>query len=430
MNRYLIMNKDKPIASFDFVKTALDEGHIPNNFNITGKLPIGFDNSTIGNWVLGRFAAKHRIHLSNYLRSIGILDAKGFIDLTYGVSIVDTFWVKPFESNVTWNDVSLFRNNFDEVVQHLAFDGTGLYGEKMSTTSPEFGTNGNFDKCWIREDNGIYMLKRGTDIASNSGLEPYCEVLASQVFDKMHSGIKYELVSYRGKTASKCELFTNEDTQYVPFGALYVGTNAIRNYLQYYDDVLGDSNSLRRLIICDAITLNTDRHLGNFGFLCDTETNAIVKAAPGFDYNLSMMPYVTNDEFANLDKTVSKFKPYLGTDFIPNARALMTSDIRDDLLKLQGIELQLACDDKFSESRLRYMTDIVNQRIDMILHDKVESYVPLKVEGLSNLYKYRLQNGFTDDDKWYTEEQPRLFKVFGCKHLDELEREVAVLLRD
>ena len=76
------------------------------------------------------------------------------------------------------------------------------------------------------------------------------------------------------------------------------------------------------------------------------------------------------------------------------------------------------------------MTDIVNQRIDKILYNRVESYAPLKVEGISNLYKYRLQNGFTDDEKWYREEQPRLFKAFGCKHLDELEQEIVVLLKD
>lgn len=423
------MNKDNPVASFDFKREVSGE-HIPVNFNITGILPVGFNNMNIGNWVLSRFAAKHRVHLSEYLNSIGALDAKGFIDLTFGVSIVDTFWIKPFNSPLTWNAVSLYRNEFDEVVQHLAFDGTGLYGEQMSTTSPEFGTNGNFDKCWVRENNKIYMLKRGTSWASNGGLEPYCEVLASQVFYKMHAGILYDLVQFRGYAASKCELFTSEDYQYVPVSSLYAGLRSTNSIVDYYNKTLGSDEALRKMLICDAITLNTDRHLGNFGFLCNTETNEIVKAAPGFDYNLSMMPYIVNDEFMNLDAVISKFTPWLGGDFIKVSKALLTSEIREDLLKLQGIELQLDCDDNFTESRLHYMTDIVNQRIDKILYNRVESYTPLKVEGISNLYKYRLQNGFTDDDKWYREEQPRLFKAFGCKHLDELEQDIVVLLKD
>ena len=429
MSKYFIMNKDNPVASFDFVLTDLSI-YVVRNIKAIDTLPFGQTVNTLSNWISSRFAAKHRTHLSDYLKSIGCCTTKGFIDLTYGLSIVDTFWIKPEDSLLVWNDVSLYRNDFDEVVQHLAFDGTGLYGKQMSTTSPEFGTNGNFDKCWVRENNKIYMLKRGTSWASNGGLEPYCEVLASQVFYKMHAGILYDLVQFRGYAASKCELFTSEDYQYVPISAFPLVSKELPDVLDFYNKTLGSDEALRKMLICDAITLNTDRHLGNFGFLCNTETNEIVKAAPGFDYNLSMMPYIVNDEFMNLDAVISKFTPCLGGDFIRTSKALLTSEIREDLLKLQGIELQLDCDDNFTESRLHYMTDIVNQRIDKILYNRVESYAPLKVEGISNLYKYRLQNGFTDDEKWYREEQPRLFKAFGCKHLDELEQEIVVLLKD
>ena len=44
------------------------------------------------------------------------------------------------------------------MIEKIAFDG-GMYGQHFSTTSPEFGTNGTYAKCWHREEDGkIYAV--------------------------------------------------------------------------------------------------------------------------------------------------------------------------------------------------------------------------------------------------------------------------------
>ena len=39
--------------------------------------------------------------------------------------------------------------NKKEKIAKMAFEG-GLHGRHLSTTSPEYGTDGSFAKCWIR----------------------------------------------------------------------------------------------------------------------------------------------------------------------------------------------------------------------------------------------------------------------------------------
>lgn len=80
---------------------------------------------------------------------------------------------------------------------------------EFTTTSPEFGTSGSFAKCWVKEDDGIYLLKRGSEGARNAGLEPYSEMYSSQIARIIcRDAVEYSVEKYHNKIASKCRLFT------------------------------------------------------------------------------------------------------------------------------------------------------------------------------------------------------------------------------
>ena len=99
-------------------------------------------------------------------------DLEGFLQVTHAATLNDTFWVRLAKSHLSWNNVSLFQNPFDDVVARIAFEG-GLYGEHFSTASPEFSTDGTFAKCWTRLDNQIFLMKRGSEGGANlSGFNP------------------------------------------------------------------------------------------------------------------------------------------------------------------------------------------------------------------------------------------------------------------
>lgn len=418
---YKLMCKDNICATFDLVKNI---DYCLCNLEVAGVLPLGCKSDNFMTWVSNRNATKHRSHLQRYLRQIGCNDIVGFLNLTHGISINDCYWICEENEDLHWADVSLYSNEFDEIVQKLSFCGEGSYSVQLSSISPEFGTNGAFDKCWRKENGNIYLYKRGSDIASNSGLEPYCEVLASQVFSKMSAGIPYRLVKFHDRIASRCKLFNDVTQSFVAYGN-FATSNSIDKIINFYESI-DSADGIKRLLVCDALTLNTDRHAGNHGVLVDSETQKILCMAPGFDYNLSMLPYVTRDEFYNVSEAIQKQTPKCYSDFIDVARKLLTPSIRADLINLKGIELVLPDDEKFPKERVKWMSEIVNYQIKNVLSDTEPIYPTLKVEGLSNLYRYHLKYNMTEEE--FRKDIPRLMKLYGISHMSELEEAIVDML--
>lgn len=376
--QYMLMNKDVPVAIFECNRDFYNEVEFSAIKEVSDKLPIGFED--IGQWIKNRQAPKHREHIEALLKSCGCYDLEGYIRVTHGLTLNDTFWVKPLGSNLQWKDVSLFRNEFDETIAHIAFEG-GLYGEQFTTTSPEFGTDGAFAKCWIREADQIFLLKRGSTGARNTGLEPYSEMYASQVADKIClDHVPYEVVKYRGKLASKCPLFTSEQRGFVPIYKCISGQPGIRKFMEYFQRI-GCEDSFRRMLVLDALILNTDRHTGNFGMLFNTDTLEPVKMAPVFDNNQSLLPYAEEQDFKNLDAYLSSRPTRIGNDFNEAAHMMLTPAIRADLRNLQGFRFNKDTQYALPEERLKTLENIINMQIRNILQD-IRLFVPAEAKDI------------------------------------------------
>ena len=222
---------------------------------------------------------------------------KEFIDFTHCASLTDTFWIKSADSSLAWKDVNLYINPFNDVIAHMAFDGAGLYGKKLDSTTPEFATSGSFEKCWKRTETGIFLYKRGSSGAANAGMEPYSEKLTSDLLQAMGiRHVEYSLTRYHQKLASICPLFTSEKTGLVSFAA-YSDRNIVstKDLMETVSKVC-DEDKFREMILADAISFNVDRHQGNYGFLVDNRTGRVEDFAPLFDHNLSQLPYLVPAE--------------------------------------------------------------------------------------------------------------------------------------
>ena len=125
--------------------------------------------------------------------------------------------MRPENANLHWSEINLYTNDFSDIVSRTAFE-TGLHGLKLSSTSPEFTSEGSFAKCWMKEKDGIYLYKKGSDGFANSGLEPYSEYYASQAADILcRESVMYDLFKYKGALVSRCRMFTSEKEGFVPF---------------------------------------------------------------------------------------------------------------------------------------------------------------------------------------------------------------------
>ena len=201
---YCLMNRDEKIASFG-VDPLLESIRIDKQYR---NLPQMFGD--IDNFVANRRAPKHRENIKELLKMSGCDTLQGFLDVSHTLSLVDTFWVKKTDSELEWNNVSLYTHPFNENIATAALTGE-LNGE-LSTTSPEYGTDGSFAKCWIRENDQIKMLKRGSFGASNAELEPYSEFYSSEVASHFTDNfVKYDLRSREGRICSVCDIFTSEE---------------------------------------------------------------------------------------------------------------------------------------------------------------------------------------------------------------------------
>ena len=130
---------------------------------------------------------------------------------------------------------------------------------------------------------------------------------------------------------------------------------------------LGSDGDFRRMCVLDALTLNPDRHYGNFGFLFDSQTMAIMGMAPVFDNNRALFPELDEDALAAPDWYIDHCRPKLGRNFIITARGLMTDEIRADLEKLKDFRFENHPRIPISESRLELLTVLVQRRISLIL---------------------------------------------------------------
>ena len=68
---YCIMNKDRKIAEFDYIKNHMNIS-VPKL--VSGELPAVFGDISLKNWLETRRSAKHRAEIAKLLRSLGMTD--------------------------------------------------------------------------------------------------------------------------------------------------------------------------------------------------------------------------------------------------------------------------------------------------------------------------------------------------------------------
>ena len=279
-------------------------------------LPLDMERTGEGiiRWLERRVIPKNRAFVDEILKTLGLShnDTKGIIDVCKGLSLNDSYWVVPEGFEGKFSQYNLYENRFSEILALVAYTGVG--GSRQAfTTSPELTTGGMLPKAWhYVEHDGIYLYKSGTAGASNTGREPYCEYYASQIAETMRlNAVRYDLENWEGITASKCALFTNIDTAYVPIGRI-VRTGGIAACLAYYDKLGPEfSEQFRSMLVFDALIYNEDRHFGNFGVLRENRSGNIIAPAPIFDNGLSLFCYAGKEDYANLNEYAkTRSNPY------------------------------------------------------------------------------------------------------------------------
>lgn len=336
-------------------------------------LPLGLtpDDEGVLNWLRHRVIPKNRAFVEEILKTLKLSqsDTKGIIDVCKGLSLNDSFWVVPKGFAGAFAQYNLYENRFSEILSLVAYTGVGQ-DHGGFTTSPELTTSGMLPKAWrLIESDGIYLYKGGSSGAANTGNEPYSEYYACQIAQAMGlNAVMYDLENWKGILASKCKLFTDIDTAYIPIGRI-VQTGGLKAVLDYYAG-LGDDflNAVHSMMVFDAVVYNEDRHFGNFGVLRDNHSGALIAPAPLFDHGLSLFNFAMPDDVRTLDEYAKTRAPaYPGVKFEDICAVVMGRAQTQQLRHLIGFTFVRHPALNWPEERLVAIEKHIQKRVRQLL---------------------------------------------------------------
>ncbi|MBC8544200.1 XRE family transcriptional regulator [Bianquea renquensis] len=377
-NVYSLRIYDTELLRFSMEKRGL-EGLVAEILTVHDEnahlLPLDMERTGPGivKWLEMRVIPKNRTFVDEILKTLGLShnDTKGIIDVCKGLSLNDSYWVVPEDFEGTFAQYNLYDNRFSEMLALVAYTGAGQ-SRQAFTTSPELTTNGILPKAWrLIDGEGIFLYKGGTSGASNAGREPYCEYYASQVAETMKlNAVHYDLENWKGITASRCALFTDVDTSYIPIGRI-VKTGGLKACLDYYE-ALGPefSEQLRSMLVFDALIYNEDRHFGNFGVLRDNHTGEITAPAPVFDNGLSLLCYAGRQDLetpgALRAYAATRTNPY-GISFEDVCAEIMGAKQKDQLRRMIGFRFRRHPGINLPETHLQALETLLESRVRRLL---------------------------------------------------------------
>lgn len=377
--RYTLMSADYTIARVEFdaqreapltVQEVLDEARMPfGTVGSTGSVRL----RALNDWWLHRSVPNTRPGMLAKLEDLGLSSTHSLPMRNLGLSLSDCYWLQPEgRDDLSWADINYFDNDFE---------GSGLHGRDewlgaVGLDSPDNTSEGELPKRWAIR-NGQRVLIKG---CATDDQRPFNEVVASALHRRLlqpGAYVPYELVKVQGEPACVCPDFLASREEYIP--AAYVkeslgATRGLSTYdrlVRYVGRWLCDEEAVReslsRMIVCDALVANTDRHWRNFGFIRSVDTLE-VRPAPLFDSGNSLWYAKSAAEVERGDWTFAS-RPF---DFNPE-RQLALADRLDwfDEAALKGfvdeaIELLSQSASATQDGRLDYVAQGLRARVGAV----------------------------------------------------------------
>lgn len=198
-----------------------------------------------------------------------------------GVSVLDKYWVKFNDEEISWEDVNMRKNDINDIIGQVALHGD-IIEFKGSYSTPEVNTNGVYAKAWRRHDDGSLWLHK---LGMGGGDQSRIEVMVSDILDKCNvSHVKYIGGTDCGEYVCMCPCMTTDD--YSIISAYEFRRYCSYSNIDFIDETLRlDTENYYKMRIVDYLICNNDRHLHNWGFLMNNGTMQIESLHPLFDHN-------------------------------------------------------------------------------------------------------------------------------------------------
>ncbi|EPF0289639.1 BspA family leucine-rich repeat surface protein [Campylobacter jejuni] len=385
--QYILKNKDNNILKFE-VENIETKSIVANTIETIQKLTkievietkLLPKNLSINDlerklelWIKDRKAPKNRAFVENIVATYSINGKEqlmDYIDVSLGLSLNDSFWIVPSDKDYKWEDYNLYTNEFDEALQRASF-GEELLKVNGLTSSPEYTTNGMLKKCWHRDNGEIYLYKANSKEYANGGKEAYSEYYMAQVASLMNfEHIPYDLKEFHNQIVSSCPIFTNENEGYLPMYQVFENDNwkfAKRSELVDMIAQFYGVEKLQDLLVFDALIMNPDRHLGNFGMIIDNNTGELLREAPIFDNGYSLINFITLNELNNISEAKIEKISNFSYSFDEQLKLFIQPRHKEGLEKLKNFTFKRHEKYNLSEEWLKPIENFIRQRAEKAL---------------------------------------------------------------
>ena len=263
-------------------------------------LPVGIafkkgiaDRAAMNEWWTDRSIPASRSGVRNALENLEISNTKMLLVRCFGLSLSDQYWIKPQNTEITWEQINFFDNDFSEDIGDVLF-GQAKNLEGFDFSSPDNTSDGCLKKRWKIINGKRCLVKGGSNLERQ---QPFNEVIATKILERLDiPHVPYKLLWDNSEPYSVCEDFVTSDTELVAAWRIIQtqkkgnSTSVYQHFVNCCED-LGVKNivpALDRMIVLDYIIANEDRHLNNFGLLRNAETLEWVGFAPIYDSGSSL----------------------------------------------------------------------------------------------------------------------------------------------
>ncbi len=299
-NKFYLMRKNQIITLVQFNENG-DMTAFSKNIPEDSKdlAPLAFRNNPktwLSEWWNNRTIPLTRDQLATFLKVKGFSTAGQYLVQNLGLSLTDYYWIKPVDSNLTWEKVNLFDNPFHEDV---FLSRKEPESDEIPRYTPNGSLQGNIEKTWTISDGKRCMIKGNQSILSSESIN---EVIASHIhkLQGYDNYTDYELVHIKDKPykfGCISKAFTSQHLELV--SALDVITSeplGNKSYRSQFIEVskkhgIDEQQLIKDIdyqIMCDFVMTNHDRHMTNIGILRDADTLKFVRMAPIYDSGNSM----------------------------------------------------------------------------------------------------------------------------------------------
>lgn len=273
---FYILSKDTVVAKWQNNSLEVENESL---------LPLYLKNTgNVEKWLEIRAIDCHRAN-SRLLKKALRLTEKDDVSTVLSVNavtITDSYWIKPLDSDLTYEDVRFDNDYFANLALTGNYDSFNRVANSKTSKTPELTNIGSFEKCWKLKNGQWWMHKKAN----------HDEMFSELFIYRLGVEFGFNMAEYeRGKGFIKTKDFTDNAT--VNFEPAYSLLGDDEDYIKTLKmlkklcpDAVGD---YVRMLFLDTICANPDRHTFNYGVLRDADSGRVLGLAPNFDNNMALI---------------------------------------------------------------------------------------------------------------------------------------------